>query len=245
MILSSLRNLCVLCVSAVKGSSNLKPQRRRERRGCTEKTRSEIPIGLVLLLCLTASFTEAQNSKGLREGELLEPYVLREDFQGESLGQFASYPPAQDIGYEPSLSPTSDFGAPGGRALMRIVKPNRAGTQRFGFIKKVRLALAADSRLRFSYRINSPKPATIEIGFAGTNGDLYTTNLAAKTNQWSIADVSINELRAPAGSSIEAIYIVTNLNDVDPDFTYRFIIDDVAVSALREAQLRRATDRVD
>src|SRR6185369_2836540 len=34
----SLRNLCVLCVSAVKKTKNTcKPQRRRERRGCAEK----------------------------------------------------------------------------------------------------------------------------------------------------------------------------------------------------------------
>ena len=91
---------------------------------------------------------------------ILAPYEVRDDFQGEGLGQWASYPPAQDIGYEPSISPTSDFGAPGGRSLMRVVKPNRAGTQRFGFIKKVRAKVASDSRIRFAYRLNSPSPAT-------------------------------------------------------------------------------------
>ena len=225
MILYSLRNLCVLCVSAVKELHNLKPQRRRERRGCAEKTL----VGLVLLFCGTVCFAS-------RERELLEPYVMREDFQGESLGQFASYPPAQDIGYEPSISPTKEFGGPGGRALMRIVKPNRVGTQRFGFIRQVRMVVAGDSRLKFSYRINSPTPATIEIGLAGTNRHLYKSTIVAKTNQWSNADLPFSELSASVRTGIEAIYIVTTINDVDPDFTYRFIIDDVTVSALREAR---------
>lgn len=224
MNFSSRCNLRVPCVSVAKGL--LKPQTRRSHGGCRQKT---LLIPLVLLLSLAAS--HAQN--GTRE--LFQPFVLREDFQGDSLGQWASYPPAQDIGYEPSLSPTSAFGAPGGRALMRIVKPNRVGTQRFGFIKKVRMAAGGDSRLRFSYRINSPQPATLEIGLAGVDGRAYTKILNTKTNAWTIADVSAAQLGALNQTRIEAIYIVTTIENVDPDFTYRFILDDLNVSALRAA----------
>lgn len=191
---------------------------------------------VVLLLLLVTQLLLGQNGRGSKERALLEPYMLREDFQRDSLGQFASYPPAQDVGYEPSLSPTKDFGAPGGRALMRIVKPNRRGPQRFGFIRKLRLTAGSDSRLRVSYRLNSPVSATIEIGLAGIDGQRYTTNFAAKTNEWSIADISFSELRARAGTGVEAIYIVTTIKDADPDFTYRFMIDDVTVTAVREAR---------
>jgi hypothetical protein len=169
---------------------------------------------------------------------LIVPYVMREDFQGEGLGQFASYPPAQDIGYEPSLSPTSDFGAPGGRALMRIVKPNRPGTQRFGFIKKVRLTAGRDSRLRFAYRLNSSTAVgTLEIGLAGAHGRLYETKLTPKLNEWSVADVSLGEIRGlEAGIGIEAVYIVADLRETDADITYRFMIDDITITAQREAR---------
>ena len=44
-------------------------------------------------------------------GPVLEPAVLLEDFGGDGLGQFASYPPAQDIGYDPSLTPTASSGS--------------------------------------------------------------------------------------------------------------------------------------
>ncbi|HEX7296234.1 MAG TPA: choice-of-anchor X domain-containing protein, partial [Pyrinomonadaceae bacterium] len=161
---------------------------------------------------------------------------MREDFQGDSLGQWASYPPAQDIGYEPSLSPTMDYGALGGRALMRVVKPNRVGPQRFGFIKKTRLILAADSKLRFAYQLKSSSPAEIEVGLAGVDGQLYTSDRPAKTNEWSIFEFSSREAKAKPGTGIEAIYIVAEFTNADPDFNYRFMIDDVAVSALREAR---------
>jgi len=193
------------------------------------------PFRILICVLLFCGLPVGRGSRA-NEQQLREPYVLREEFQGDSLGQFASYPPAQDVGYEPSLSPVKDFGAPGGRALMRIVKPNRVGTQRFGFIKKVRLIAAADSRLRVSYRINSPEPATIEIGLAGVDGHRYTTDFAARTNQWSITEIPFNQLRAPAGIGVEAIYIVTTIKDADPDFTYRFMIDDVTVSAVRAAR---------
>ena len=100
---------------------------------------------------------------------------MREDFQGDSLGQFASYPPAQDVGYEPSLAPTSQFDAPGGRSLMRVVKPNVPGALRFGFIKKIRIVVSDGATFSFAYRVNTPSTgAQIEIGLAGTNGTLYT-----------------------------------------------------------------------
>ena len=82
---------------------------------------------------------------------------MRNDFQGDSLGQWASYPPVQDVGYEPSLSPTSQFDAPGGRSLMRIVKPNLAGPLRFGFIKKIRIIANDQAALNFAFRVNTPK----------------------------------------------------------------------------------------
>ena len=80
--------------------------------------RSFKSIVLIVAVVLSASVSRAQNS-----GRLLVPFTMHEDFQGDSLGQFASYPPAQDIGYEPSITSTADFGALGGRSLMRRGRP--------------------------------------------------------------------------------------------------------------------------
>ena len=169
---------------------------------------------------------------------MLAPYEVRDDFQGDSLGQWASYPPAQDVGYEPSISPTSDYGAPGGRALMRVVKPTQAAVQRFGFIKRVNGIIASGSRLRFSYRLNSSSAATIEVGFAGKNGQLYTKKLTAKTNEWSSAEFNLSETGAQVGIGVEAVYVVATVPDADPDFIYRFIIDDFSFNAVTDARFK-------
>src|SRR5688572_23621773 len=95
-------------------------------------------VALSLLVCISATcmlFKIGASQTLPSKPVLNQPYTLREDFHGDSLGQFASYPPAQDVGYEPSLAPTAKFDAPGGRSLMRVLKPNLPGPLRFGFIR--------------------------------------------------------------------------------------------------------------
>ena len=198
--------------------------------------RKQLPLCVVVCLLLRCIVAQIGNSQ-VRSELLTEPYSLHDDFQGDSLGQWASYPPAQDVGYEPSLSPTTEFGAPGGRSLMRVIKPNRSGGQRFGFIKKVRMTVGNDCRFRFSYRLNSPTTdATIEIGLAGIDGHLYSTKLTARTNEWSTAQVPPRDFRTPTeGVGVEAVYIVAAIPKMNADTTYRFMIDDITISAAREA----------
>lgn len=198
-----------------------------------------------LIACFLATsvlVTSASAQTNAPTAKLTQPYTMREDFQGDSLGQFASYPPAQDVGYEPTLTPTSQFDAPGGRSLMRVVKPNIPGAVRFGFIKKIRIVVSDGATLSFAYRVNNPKPdAQIEMGLAGTNGSLYTRRIAAQPNRWSVADARLSELRdsmgnaPPSGLGVEAIYLVASLGEADPDTTYRFMIDDLSLKATREA----------
>lgn len=185
---------------------------------------------------------EAQNSN-----HLLESYTLREDFHGGGLGQFASYPPAQDIGYEPSITPTEKFDAPGGRALMRVVQPTRDGNLRFGFIRKIEMVSGANARLQFSYRINTPNGNTlIELGIAGADGCRYTKEFAAQANVWAKAEIAPADFRCGnkslnSGVAIEAFYIVANLKNASKDVVYRFLIDDVALSAERAAEFAIST----
>ncbi len=198
-----------------------------------------------LTVCLLATCVLVKSGIGQTNASrpvLTQPYTMREDFQGDSLGQFASYPPAQDVGYEPSLTPTSQFDAPGGRALMRVVKPNMPGALRFGFIKKIRMVASEDATLTFAYRINNHGPdAQIEIGLAGTNGSLYTRRIVVQTNRWTIVNTRFSELRDSRGNTpspllhFEAIYLVANIAEAEPDTSYRFLIDDLSLKASRHA----------
>ncbi|HEX2639220.1 MAG TPA: heparinase II/III family protein, partial [Pyrinomonadaceae bacterium] len=173
---------------------------------------------------------------------LYEPFTLREDFQGDSLGQFASYPPPQDYGYEPSITPTSDLGAPGGRSLMRVWKPNRDGHLRFGFIRPIYLQASSDGRVSISYFLNNiGQGDRIELGLAGSDGCRYQAWLPAKSGSWSREQVALADFRCggkpiASGVGIEAFYIVAELKNADADTTYRFLIDDFAMQARRPAE---------
>jgi len=208
------------------------------------KLRSHHIAGMIIACAMIA--VTALSQSGTAPG--VTPYTLREDFQHDSLGQFASYPPAQDVGYEPSLTPTTDFGAPGGRALMRVVKPNRAGALRFGFIRQTSpatlpimpLVVNEGAKLAFAYWLNhAGQTDSLEIGVAGADGCRYVKRIPAHTKDWSKTELPLSEFRCANGQAlktgvgVEAVYIVADLKHADPDVTYRFIIDDVALSGGR------------
>jgi hypothetical protein len=171
---------------------------------------------------------------------LLQPAVVHDDFGGDGLGQWASYPPAQDVGYEPSLTPTAQYGAPGGRGLMRVVTPVTAGPLRIGFIKQVPLVASAGGKVEFSYRLEPPALAgEIEIGIAGGDGHRYTARQRASSGKWTSLDTALSAFRDSTGrtladrTSIEAMYVIADISDARPDTTCRFLLDDVRLSASR------------
>jgi hypothetical protein len=205
------------------------------------KKRGSGLVALAVVLFLLGAISLGQNKSV--EIKLAEPFTMRDDFQGDSLGQWASYPPPQDIGYEPSLSPTADFDARGGRSLMRVVRPNHRGPLRFGFIKRLNMVMAEGARLSLAYQLRSPSSNDlIEIGLAGQDGHRYTTKGPAVADRWTNLEVKLAELRDEkgqgpvAGLEIEAIYLVANFAHANPDLAYRFILDDVALSAARDAR---------
>ncbi|HTH36489.1 MAG TPA: choice-of-anchor X domain-containing protein, partial [Pyrinomonadaceae bacterium] len=172
------------------------------------------------------------------QNAVLIDYTSREDFQGDGLGQWASYPPAQDIGYEPSITPTREFDPPGGRGLMRWVQPTRAGDFRFGFIRKVDLVTNAAGRIAFDYRINAPtETVRIEVGVAGADGYRYTADIVAITNRWAKASIGLGSLNSSGGKplangiGVEAVYLVAKISKAGKDSIYRFLIDNTEVTA--------------
>jgi hypothetical protein len=166
---------------------------------------------------------------------VLEPLKLHQDFQENTLGQWASYPPPQDIGYEPSISPTSEFGAPGGRSMMRVFRPVSTGRFRLGFIRKLDAVASGATHVAFEYRL---KPAhagdAVEIGLAGGDGKRYRQRVAVGGDGWLRADVRFPE--APRGVRLEAIYIQAIVRQADIDTDYRFLIDNVTLDASRAAR---------
>ncbi len=171
----------------------------------------------------------------------ITPFTMRDDFQGGSLGQWASYPPAQDVGYEPSLTPTTLLGAHGGRSLMRVVRPTAPGPLRIGFIKHVPFIAEGAARLSFAYRLEAPvSAATIEIGLAAISGRLFASRVKATTGSWTEVPLGMADFTAggsPPGAreGVQAVYIVATIAGASPDVTYRFLLDDFTLTAWKPA----------
>jgi hypothetical protein len=179
---------------------------------------------------------------GAARGSLIEPFMLTDDFEGDGLGQWASYPPAQDVGYEPSLAPTTDYQAEGGRAIMRVWQPVHDGPLRLGFIKHVPFTVSAGVRIAMRFRLEPiAASATIEVALAGADGRRYMGRVVAASDRWQLVALNAGAFRSEAddrlssGTSIEALSIVAVLR-ARQSITYRFLLDDVAIRAIRPAQ---------
>jgi len=59
------------------------------------------PVRLAAVMFAAALVCWASEGKS----RSLKPYTLTDNFQANNLGQWASYPPVQDVGYDPSLAP--------------------------------------------------------------------------------------------------------------------------------------------
>ncbi len=180
-------------------------------------------FSLFLLLCV--SFANAERAV------VSQPALLHDDFQNDSLGQWASYPPVQDIGYDPSLTPTNEYAAPGGRALMRVYRPVSTGLMRLGFIKRLDMLADGNVTMTFSYRLKPATPgAVLEIGLAGADGHRYTATVTAVPHDgWGKASAHFRNI--PPGTGLQAVYITADVSHPDTDAEYRFLIDDVSLQA--------------
>src|SRR5947209_1587798 len=100
-------------------------------REASRVTGRDLPFLVLRVALVTAASMAPPPRVAERDAEVpTAPFTMRDDFQDDSLGQWASYPPAQDVGYEPSLTPTALLDARGGRSLMRVVRPTTAGPLR-------------------------------------------------------------------------------------------------------------------
>jgi hypothetical protein len=180
------------------------------------------------LLCLALA---AVAYAGPRAATL--PYHFHNDFEDESLSQWASYPPPQDVGYEPSLSPVLAGGAHG-RVLVRTVQPVSTAPLRFGFVKKLDAIAEGPVEVSFDYRLDPASPGTLfEVGIAGSNGKAYRTQIrAAAFGAWSRANVRLAGI--PQGTKLEAVYLIGRVEHPDLQIHYRFSLDNVSLQASAE-----------
>ncbi|MBI2222226.1 MAG: heparinase II/III family protein [Acidobacteria bacterium] len=174
-------------------------------------------------------------------GLATEPFAYREDFESGELKRWASYPPAQDVAWDPSLLP-SPVPALGRFALMRRIRPVQPGPVSFGAIKRIELVVSSGSRVRFSYFIRSyVPPGELRIVLCGSDGVRYAHAIPRPArDEWQHASVPLQRFldgdRAPAdGLSIQAMYWEIDVPEANPANQYSLHLDEIEVEGARRA----------
>lgn len=178
-----------------------------------------------------------------------EPFQYREDFESGELKSWASYPPAQDVAWDPTLTATS-VPAVGRYALQRTFQPVRPGRASFGVIKKIRFLAAPSAHLKFSYFVHSYfRPESLRVVLCGADGKRYTHTIASPAlNSWEVADVTFEHFHNLAhpvqpGLGIQAIYWELDLSDALPEDRYFLYLDNLEISGERPAELEATSPR--
>lgn len=149
------------------------------------------------------------------------------------MGGWASYPPVQDAGYDPSFALVQ---SENGNTLMRTVRPVSHGPMRIGFIKRINRLAAPSLRVSFAYRLQPEVPGgSIEIGFAGRDAHRYAVAHPATGAAWSNAQAEFPAI--PPGTGLEAIYVVAVVPDADPTVEYRLSMSGLTLDAPSPASL--------
>jgi hypothetical protein len=191
-------------------------------------------VHLIVLTCLLGGLGLAVTPM-IDKPEAVEPFTFSADFESGSVGAWSSYPPAQDTAYDPSIWVKKIEGN-AGLCLVREITPYTTDAHEFGVRKKTRIYLDGDSRLAFRYYIKSYAGAgelVIKLGFAdGTSRELPVP--VARLMKWGEADIPLSALlNGDKVKLLEAVAIVADCPQADPETKLRLAIDDLKITGLR------------
>ena len=157
------------------------------------------------------------------------PYHYGEDFASGQASGWTSYPPVQDVAYDPSLSPLPRAG---GFSMGRMVRPTRDGELEIGFIRRMSFVAGPGLRLAFTIGLDpAGTQAAIEVGLASRRGPLYRA--AAKPGS---VRLQAEQFGLKEGESVEAVYIVARIERATAATEYTLRLDDVSLEAQRPAR---------
>ncbi|SKB31984.1 heparinase II/III family protein [Daejeonella lutea] len=202
-----------------------------------------------IIAVLAAVNLQAQQAKVIPSNPdvVLEPWTYTENFEDRELGAWASYPHWQDIAYNQDFRPNEMVP---GDANISVVQKVTAFTNvdaYAGAQKLLDMYLTPDSKLTFRYYLKSNTVAeNYKIRFAaGEYGKLDYTISNPERNKWVIASLSFNDIArenpSVAGKSkvrIYALAFLAKFPSADPNMPIYFGIDDISLTASREANFR-------
>jgi hypothetical protein len=170
------------------------------------------------------------------QNPVLEPFTYSFDFESGSVGSWSSYPPAQDIAYDPTIWVKKIPAFSNSLSLVREITPNYEIEYIFGVRKKVDIYVNQSSILSFNYYIkNRFETESIRVKFGFEDGTMiekdipHNSQLITGKCKIKFSEIILN------GSikHLEGFAIMANCKKADPEALFRFGIDDVNINGLR------------
>ena len=170
----------------------------------------------------------------------LEPYICFFDFASGSVGAWASYPPAQDTAYDPTIWVKS-IGENKTRALVREITPNYEIGYTFGMRKKLNIYVDRNSLLSFRYYVKNHRTVEgiiVKFGFEDESSKEVTVPVNKKLS-WEDAPVMFRDIFGDKEiKRLKAVAFMAVCPKADPEAMLRFAIDDVKIEGYREIEFR-------
>jgi len=157
----------------------------------------------------------------------LVPYRYAEDFSSGQAAGWTSYPPVQDVAYDPSLWPMRG-------ALARVSRPTRSGPLEIGFVRRMSFVASPALRLSFDVALEPFNPqATLEVGLALRSGTLRRSSAKPGPVRLSAAD-----FRLEGSQEVEAVYLVARIARASEATEYSMRLSNVVLDAERPQRMK-------
>jgi len=170
------------------------------------------------------------------QSPVLENFTYSFDFESGSVGSWSSYPPSQDIAYDPTIWVKKIPAFSKNLSLVREITPNYQIEYIFGVRKKVDIYVDQSSSLVFNYYLKNRFSAeSIRVKFGFEDGTNIEKNIPHNHQMTGAkCEIKFSEL-IPKGESkrLRGVAFLVVCPKADPEALLRFAIDDVKINGKR------------
>ncbi len=170
------------------------------------------------------------------QSPVLENFTYSFDFESGSVGSWSSYPPAQDIAYDPTIWVKNIPAFSKNLSLVREITPNYQNEYVFGVRKKVNIYVDQSSSLLFNYYLKNRFSAdSIRVKFGFEDGTNIEKNIPYNHQNTGVkCEIKFSELLSKGERKhLRGVAFLVVCTKADPEALLRFAIDDVKINGKR------------
>ncbi|MGD8780968.1 MAG: hypothetical protein PVH88_18625 [Ignavibacteria bacterium] len=125
-----------------------------------------------------------------------EPYTYYQDFESGEVSAWSSYPPAQDMAYDPYLYPGKISDSYKGICLCKLYNPSWNVPQLIGASKKLSMHLDNKSVIKFRYFVKTTNvPSWLGIDLGLSNGERIRARYTeTELNHWDCVSFTLSDV---------------------------------------------------